>query len=107
MGSGASPAARRGSAGVLSSPQRVDVGTIGGEAGYHLGTFGNGAVAGDQDIDLPGGLVEPVECRLVGGHLTSAARAEERDQEVGEHVAGEQDATVPRGRPPAWPTACA
>ena len=78
----------------LSSPQRVDVGMIGGEAGRHLGTLGNGAVAGDQDIDVPGGLTQPVECRLVGAHLIGAARVEERDQDVGEHVAGEQDATV-------------
>ena len=38
----------------LSSPQRVDVGMIGGEAGRDLGTLGNGPVAGDQDIDVPG-----------------------------------------------------
>jgi hypothetical protein len=50
----------------LSSPQRVDVGMIGGEARSHLGTLGNGAVAGDQDINVPGGLTQPVECRLVG-----------------------------------------
>src|SRR5215218_3051825 len=67
---------------------------IGGEAGRDLGTLGNGAVAGDQDIDVPGGLTQPVECRLVGAHLIGAARVEERDQDVGEHVAGEQDATV-------------
>ena len=67
---------------------------IGGEAGSHLGTLGNGAVAGDQDIDAPGGLTQPVECRLVGAHLIGAVRVEERDQDVGEHVAGEQDATV-------------
>ena len=78
----------------LSSPQRVDVGMIGGQAGRHLGTLGNGAVAGDDDIDVPGGLTQPVECRLVGAHLIGAARVEERDQDVGEHVAGEQDATV-------------
>ena len=78
----------------LSSPQRVDVGTIGGEAGRHLGTLGDGAVAGDHDIDVPGGLTQPVECRLVGAHLIVLARVEERDQDVGEHVAGEQDATV-------------
>src|ERR687892_1456621 len=46
---------------LLSSSQRVDVGTIGGEAGRHLGTLGNGAVAGDRDVDVPGGLTEPVE----------------------------------------------
>ena len=45
----------------LSSPQRVDVGAIGGEAGGHLGTLGDCAVAGDGDIDLPGDLAEPVE----------------------------------------------
>ena len=67
---------------------------IGGEAGRHLGTLGNGAVAGDHDIDVPGGLTQPVECRLVGAHLIGLARVEERDQDVGEHVAGEQDATV-------------
>jgi hypothetical protein len=39
---------------------------IGGKAGRHLGTFGNGAVAGDQDIDVPGSLTQPVDCRLVG-----------------------------------------
>jgi hypothetical protein len=44
----------------LSSPQRVDVGMIGGEAGRHLGTLGNGAVAGDQGIDVPGSLPQPV-----------------------------------------------
>ena len=59
----------------LSSPQRVDVGMIGGEAGRHLGTLGNSAVAGDQDIDVPGGLTQPVECRLVGAHLIGAAMA--------------------------------
>jgi hypothetical protein len=32
---------------LLSAPQRVDVGTIGGEAGRHLGTLGNGPVARD------------------------------------------------------------
>ncbi|MGZ6855075.1 MAG: hypothetical protein ACXVGC_13585 [Mycobacteriaceae bacterium] len=36
----------------LSSPQRVDVRMIGGEAGRHLGTLGNGPVAGDQDFDV-------------------------------------------------------
>ena len=75
-------------------PQRVDVGTIGGHANRHLGTFGNGAVAGDQDIDVPGGLTQSVERRLVGAQLIGAARVEQRDQDVGEHVAGEQDATV-------------
>ena len=57
----------------LSSPQRVDVGMIGGEAGRDLGTLGNGAVAGDQDIDVAGGLTQPVECRLVGAHLIGGA----------------------------------
>ena len=78
----------------LSSPQRVDVGMIGGQARPHLGTLGNGAVARDQDIDVPSGLTQPVECRLVGDHLIAAASIEERDQDVREHVAGEQDATV-------------
>ncbi len=40
----------------LSSPQRVDVSMIGGEAGRYLGTVGKGTVAGDQDVDVPGGL---------------------------------------------------
>jgi hypothetical protein len=44
----------------LSSLQRVDVGVIGGEAGRHFGTLGKGAVAGDQDIDVPGGLTQPL-----------------------------------------------
>ena len=57
----------------LSSPQRVDVGMISGEAGSHLGTLGNGAVAGDQDIDVAGGLPQPAECRLIGAHLAGAA----------------------------------
>jgi hypothetical protein len=78
----------------LSSPERVDVGMIGGQPGRHLGTFGNGAVAGDHDIDVPGSLTQPVERRLVGSHLIVLAKVEERDQDVGEHVAGEQDATV-------------
>jgi len=67
---------------------------IGGQAGRHLRTLGNGAVTGDHDIDAPGGLTQPVERRLVGAHLIGAARVEERDQDVGEHVAGKQDATV-------------
>jgi hypothetical protein len=78
----------------LSSPQRIDVGTIGGEAGGHLRTLGNGAVAGDHDIDMPDRLPQPVECCLVGAHLIVLAKVEERDQDVGEHVAGEQDPTV-------------
>ena len=40
---------------ILSSSQRIDVGAIGGHAGRYLGTFGDGAVAGDHDIDVPGG----------------------------------------------------
>jgi hypothetical protein len=72
----------------LSSPERVDVGMIGSEAGRHSGTFGNGAVAGDHDIDMPGGLTQPVERRLVGFHLIVLVKVEERDQDVGEHVAG-------------------
>jgi len=67
---------------------------IGGEPGRHLGTLGNGPVAGDHDIDVPGSLTQPVECRLIGAHLIRAARVEERDQDVRKHVAGEQDATV-------------
>jgi len=51
-------------------------------------------VAGDQDVDLPDGLTQPVECRRIGADLTGAATVEDRDQDVGEHVAGEQDATV-------------
>src|SRR5262245_42742608 len=50
----------------LSSPQRIDVGMIGGEAGHHLRTLSNDAAAADQDIDVPGGLTQPVECRLIG-----------------------------------------
>ena len=61
-------ASRRTSTGACSSLQRVDVGTIGGQPGRHLGTFGNGAVAGDHNIDVPGGLIQPVERRLVGTH---------------------------------------
>ena len=49
---------------VPSSPQLIDVGMIGGQAGRHLGTLGNGAVAGDDDIDVPGSLTQPVECPL-------------------------------------------
>jgi hypothetical protein len=79
---------------------------IGGEVGRHLGTLGDGPVAGDQDIDAPGGLTQPVECRLVGAHLIGAARVKERDQNVGEHVAGEQDARS-ASRTAAWPMACA
>ena len=56
--------------------------------------LGNGAVTGDQDIHAPGGLTQPVQRRLIGAHLIGAARVEERDQDVGEHVPGEQDATV-------------
>ena len=62
----------------LSSPQRVDVGMIGGQAGRHLGTLGNGPVAGDQDIDVPGSLTQPVECRLIGAHLIGRASCRER-----------------------------
>jgi hypothetical protein len=78
----------------LSSPPRVDVGMIGGEAGRHFGTFGDGPVAGDQEIDASGCLSQPVECGLVGAHLIGAVSVEERDQDIGEHVAGEQDAAV-------------
>jgi hypothetical protein len=34
----------------LSVSQRVDVGVLGGEAGRHLGTLGDGAVAGAHDV---------------------------------------------------------
>ena len=77
-----------------SSPQRVDVSMIGGKAGRHFGTLSNGPVAGNQDIDVPGSLTQPVECHLIGGHLIGAAMVEERDQDVGEHVPREQDAAV-------------
>ena len=51
-------------------------------------------MAGDHDVDVPDGLGEPVERCLVGAQLVGAAGVEERDQDVGEHVAGEQDASV-------------
>ena len=51
----------------LSSPQRVDVGMIGGETGSYLGTLGNGTVAGDADVDLPDGLSTPTACTISGG----------------------------------------
>ena len=79
---------------VLSSPQRAEVGAIGGEAGGHLGTPGDGAVAGDQDTGVPGGLSQPAQRRLVGAHLAGAAGVQERDQDVGEHVPGQQDAAA-------------
>ena len=88
----------------LSPPKHVDVGMIGGEACRDLGTLGNGAVAGDQGIDVPGGLSQPVECRLVGAYLIGAASVEERDQDVGEHVAGGRHGAR---RTAAWPIACA
>jgi hypothetical protein len=79
---------------LLSSPQRIDVGMIGGEAGRHFGTHGNSTMAGHQDVDVPGDLIQLIECGLVDAHLIGAARVEDRDQDVGEHVADEQDATV-------------
>ena len=63
-----------------SSAQRVDVGMIGGKAGRHFGTLSNGPMAGTQDIDVPGSLTQPVQCRLIGGQLTGAARVEQRNQ---------------------------
>jgi hypothetical protein len=54
----------------LSSPQRVDVGMIGGQAGRHLGALGNGAVAGDHDIDR---LLWPVIVRPPGGRRSDVA----------------------------------
>jgi len=60
----------------LSLPQRVDIGMIGGQAGRHFGTLRNRPVAGDQYIDVPGSLTQPVECRLIGAHLIGAARVE-------------------------------
>jgi hypothetical protein len=90
----------------LSSPQRADVGMIGGEARSHLGTLGNGAVAGDQDINVPGGLTQPVECRLVGAHLALAARVQERDQDVGPMSPASRTPRSAR-RTAAWPMACA
>ena len=47
------------------------------------------AVARDEDVDVTGGLTQPVECSLIGAHLIGTARVEEWDQDVGEHVAGE------------------
>ena len=55
----------------LSAPERVDVGAIGGEAGRHLGTLGDSAVAGNHDVDAPSGFVQPAECRLVGASWSS------------------------------------
>jgi hypothetical protein len=40
-------------------------------------------VAGDQDIDVPGSLSQPVERHLVGAHLIGAASVEKRDQGIG------------------------
>ena len=48
----------------LSSPKRVDVGTIGSEAGRDLGTDGNGPVAGDHDIDAPRSLIRGSNCAV-------------------------------------------
>jgi len=70
------------------------VSTVGGEASRDLRTLGDGAVSGDHDIDVPGGLIQPLECLSVGVQLTGAATVEHRDQDVGGHVAGEQVAPV-------------
>lgn len=67
---------------------------IGGQAGRHLRTLGNSAMAGDHNIHFPGGLVELVERRVISAHLIGLLTVEERDQDVGEHVAGKQDAAV-------------
>jgi hypothetical protein len=49
----------------------------------------------DRFLSSPlGGLSQPVEWRLVGAHLIGAAMVKKRDQDIGEHVAGEQDATI-------------
>ena len=89
----------------LSSPQRVDVGMIGGQPGRHFGTLGNGAVAGTRTSTCRAASPSRSSA-IIGTDLIGAARVEERDQDVGEHVAGEQDATV-RERTAAWPMACA
>jgi hypothetical protein len=47
---------------VLGEP-RVDVGKIGGDAGRHLDTLGNGPVAGHQDLDVPCGFAQPAHGR--------------------------------------------
>jgi hypothetical protein len=78
----------------LFSPQRVDVGTVGGEARRHLRSLANGAVARDHDLDAAGGDTQSVKRGLVSAHLVVLARIQARDQDVGEHVAGEQDASV-------------
>jgi len=90
----------------LSSPQRVDVGMIGGKAGRYLGILSNGPVAGDQDIDVPGSLTQPVECRLIGGHLTGAARVEERIR-TSESMSPASRTPRSARRTAAWPMACA
>jgi hypothetical protein len=57
----------------LSSPQRVDVGTVGGESGRDLETLGNGPWAGAR-TSAPGSPTQSVECRLASELLTGGDR---------------------------------
>jgi hypothetical protein len=91
----------------LSSLQRVDVGAVGGEAGRHLGTLGDGAVGGDHDVDVPGGLVQPAERRLVGALTWSSWRGSKSGISTSESMSPASRTPRSARRIAAWPTACA
>jgi hypothetical protein len=90
----------------LSSPRRVDVGMIGGQAGCRFGPLGHGAVAGDDDVDLPGGLSEPVEGLPVGVHL-AGRRASSSAINTSESMSPASRTPRSASRSAAWPRACA
>ena len=51
-------------------------------------------MAGDDDIDVRGGLTQPVEGSRVCGDLPRTPVVEDRDEDVGEHVARDENTPV-------------
>jgi hypothetical protein len=90
-----------------SSPQRVDVGMIGGTTGRHHGAHGNSPMAGDQDIDVPGTLTQPVECRLIGAQPDRGGEGRGAEIRTSESMSPVSRTPWSSRRTAAWPMACA
>jgi hypothetical protein len=88
----------------MAVTQGVDVRAVLIDPCPHLIGAAHGAVTGDDDVDLVrNGLEQPQSGEVVAGRIRGI-QVEERDQDIGEHVAGDEHAAfldqqrgMPRG----------
>ncbi len=86
----------RGSTGVRAVPQGVHVRAIQGDPFADLISSADGPVTGDDNVDLIGHVLEcPQPDEVLADRVVGAGEGvEHRDEEIGHHVAGDENPAV-------------